>query len=144
MKVNVKAEELFLNLNIDELLTNYMKVANTFTEISASQLTQELVKLNRNRKSGNCEVPDFQSISDFFNYIRSKHRMLAALFLEVMKLGNLLTVIPASSATAERNFSGLKRVKTWLRSSITQARCSTLTVIYNLIFLSYTRRIYRP
>ena len=89
-----------------------MKVANTFTEIDASQLAQKLVKLNRNRKRGNSKVPDFQSISDFFNYVRSKHRIFAALFPEVMKLGNLLMVIPASSATAERSFSCLKYIKT--------------------------------
>ena len=59
LKVYSEAEEFFLNPNIDELLTNCMKVANTFTEIDASQLAQELVKLTRNRKSGYSEVSYF-------------------------------------------------------------------------------------
>ena len=137
LKVSSEAEELFLNPDIDELLTNCMKVANTFTEIDAPQLAQELVKLNRNRKRGNSEVPDFQSIADFFNYVRSKHSMFAALFPEVMKLGNLLTVISAFSATAERSFSCLQRVKTWLRSSITQA-------CLNIIALLHAHRYIQP
>ena len=132
LKVYGEAEELFLNPDVDELLTNCMKVANTFTEIDASQLAQELVKLNRNRKRGNSKEPDFQSISDFYNYVRSKHHMFAALFPEVIKLGTLLTIIPASSATAERSFSCLKRVKTWLRSFITQVRLNRIALLHAL------------
>ena len=52
LKVYGEAKELFLNPDIDELLSNSM--------------AQELVKLNSNRKRGNSEVPDFQTISDVF------------------------------------------------------------------------------
>ena len=34
----------------------------------------------------------------------------------------LLLVVPASSAEAERSFSALRRLKTWLRSSMLQTR----------------------
>jgi len=43
------------------------------------------------------------------------------LFTEVVKLVHLLLVCPASVATAERSFSDLRRLKTWLRSSISQS-----------------------
>ena len=51
------------------------------------------------------------------------------LFHETMKLGNLLTVIPAYSASAERSFSCLRRLKTWLRSTMTQARLNSLSIL---------------
>jgi hAT family C-terminal dimerisation region len=39
---------------------------------------------------------------------------------KVEKLVRLLLVAPASSAEAERSFSALRRLKTWLRSTMTQ------------------------
>jgi hAT family C-terminal dimerisation region len=41
-------------------------------------------------------------------------------FSEVTKL--LLLVCPAASVEAERSFSALRRLKTWLRSSMSQER----------------------
>ena len=44
------------------------------------------------------------------------------LFDQVETLVRLLMVVPISSAEAERRFSGLRRLKTWLRSTMTQKR----------------------
>ena len=43
----------------------------------------------------------------------------SSLFSEVLKLLKLLFVLPASTASAERSFSSLRRLKTYLRSSMT-------------------------
>ena len=40
----------------------------------------------------------------------------------------MLLVAPASSAEAERSFSALRRLKTWLRSTMTQLRLNSLAV----------------
>ena len=40
----------------------------------------------------------------------------------------LLAVNPASSATAERSFSSLRRLKTWLRTTMTQQRLNSCAV----------------
>ncbi len=40
----------------------------------------------------------------------------------------LLAVNPASSATAERSFSSLRRLKTWLRSTMSQQRLNSCAV----------------
>ena len=42
------------------------------------------------------------------------------MFPETIKLVSLLAVVPASSTTAERSFSCLRKLKTWLRSTTTQ------------------------
>ena len=51
-------------------------------------------------------------------YAGAVRRMLS----EVDKLIKLYLTIPVTTATAERTFSALKRVKTYLRSSMTQER----------------------
>ena len=40
------------------------------------------------------------------------------LFVQVEILVRLLMVVPISSAEAERSFSAIRRLKTWLRSTI--------------------------
>ena len=49
-------------------------------------------------------------------------------YSEVEKLVRLLLVSSASSAEVERSFSALHRLKTWLRSTMTQLRLNSLAV----------------
>jgi len=49
-------------------------------------------------------------------------------FSEIEKLVRLLLVCPASSSEAERSFSALRRLKTWLRSTMTEARLNSVVV----------------
>jgi hypothetical protein len=49
--------------------------------------------------------------------LRSMIPEMRAMFPNVESLVRLLLVNPASAATAERSFSGLRRLKTYLRSS---------------------------
>jgi len=50
------------------------------------------------------------------------------MFPRVEALVRLLLVHPASSASAERSFSSLRRLKTYLRSTIGQARLNHVAV----------------
>ena len=52
------------------------------------------------------------------------------LFDQVETLVRLLMVVPISSAEAERSFSGLRRLKTWLRSTMTQKRLNGIAVCH--------------
>lgn len=51
------------------------------------------------------------------------------IYSEVVKLSALLLVVPASSATAERSFSCLRRMKTYLRATMGQERLNNLLVM---------------
>ncbi|CAH1109421.1 unnamed protein product [Psylliodes chrysocephalus] len=51
------------------------------------------------------------------------------IFTETYKLFNLVLTIPATSVSAERNFSCLKRIKTYLRNTMTQERLSGLAML---------------
>jgi hypothetical protein len=55
---------------------------------------------------------------------------MRAMFLYVESLIRLLLVNPASSATAERSFSGLRRLKTYLRSICGQRRLYNLAMCH--------------
>lgn len=52
------------------------------------------------------------------------------LFDQVERLVRLLMVVPISSAEAERSFSALRRLKTWLRSTMTQKRLNGVAVCH--------------
>lgn len=51
-------------------------------------------------------------------------------FEEVEKLLRLLIVSPASSAEPERSFSALRRLKTWMRSTMSQTRLNAVAVCH--------------
>jgi hypothetical protein len=51
------------------------------------------------------------------------------LMSEVTRLLRLYLVIPASSASAERSFSALRRIKTYLRGTMTSERLNSVMVL---------------
>lgn len=51
------------------------------------------------------------------------------MFPIISSLLKILATLPVSTATAERSFSTLKRVKTWLRTTISQERLTDLCLL---------------
>ena len=49
-------------------------------------------------------------------------------FFGVLAVMKLLLVMPATNATSERSFSALRRIKTYLRTTMTQQRLNHLMV----------------
>ena len=49
---------------------------------------------------------------------------------EFAKAQKILAVIPATSCSAERSFSSLRRLKTYLRNSMGQERLSSLALLH--------------
>ena len=59
-----------------------------------------------------------------------------SLFMAVEKLLRLMLICPVSSCAAERLFSALRRLKNWLRNSMSQERLSAISSCYvNQTFL---------
>ena len=58
-----------------------------------------------------------------------KNNELTSALSEVLRLSNLIMSIPMSSASAERSFSTLKRMKNYLRNSMGQTRLTGLAII---------------
>ena len=64
----------------------------------------------------------------FFFQGRGSH--LRSLMPDIDKFLKLLLTLPASNATSERIFSGPRRLKTFIRSSMTQVRLNNTLILY--------------
>lgn len=73
---------------------------------------------------------DFHSSSEAATILQGMLPEVRDLFEQVEILVRLLLTVPASSAEAKRSFSGLQRLKTCLRSKMTQSRLSSVTVCH--------------
>lgn len=66
-------------------------------------------------------------IHELWLYLKSTD--LSDSLSQITKLASLILTIPATSAGAERSFSALKRIKTYLRNSQSQNRLSALSLL---------------
>jgi len=70
------------------------------------------------------------TLSAYSMLMQQSGKPFRTLFPNIVKLIQLLRVIPATSATAERSFSCLRRVKTWLRSTMSQTRLNSMVILH--------------
>jgi len=70
----------------------------------------------------NCLPPDF-------NFDDIKRKIHKEAFPNLYKLLQIAVTIPISSATCERSFSSMRRIKNWLRTSMLQQRFSDLSIL---------------
>ena len=69
------------------------------------------------------------SLQDILKHIVSLSSAQRSLMSEVCTLVRLLLVMPATNAQSERSFSGLRRIKTYLRSTMGQERLNSLMLL---------------
>jgi hypothetical protein len=72
----------------------------------------------------------YNTLADAKNILQSMLPEVRLMFSEVEQLVRLLLLCPASSCEAERSFSSLRRLKTWLRNSMTQERLNSVIVCH--------------
>lgn len=65
-----------------------------------------------------------------YKEFKEKIVLYKSIFPQTSRLLQLLLVMPATSATAERSFSSLRHVKTYLRTTMKQERLNHLMMIY--------------
>ena len=116
-------------------LQTYMKLENTlltgivdkhllenYKEINCYDLEVQLAMFHRNNA--------VTRLSQAVTVLRNMSSDVRDMFDEIEKLIRLLLVCPCSSAEAERSFSSLRRLKTWLRSTMTQTRLNSVAVCH--------------
>ncbi|XP_068225569.1 zinc finger MYM-type protein 1-like [Palaemon carinicauda] len=101
--------------------THKPEIITKYPELNES-LNQQLDFFHNQFKGSTVE--DYRKI--FADMVPEVRRM----FPQVEALLRLLLVSPASSCTAERSFSALRRLKTWLRSSMSQQRLNHLMICH--------------
>lgn len=87
-------------------------------------------------KLGDEELSDLQhecievTVSGVIAEFARKSKDVKKLLNEVERLFKFLLVVPASSATAERSFSTLRRLKNYLRATMAQERLNHVAVLH--------------
>jgi hypothetical protein len=95
-------------------------ICDLYPEMNAGTLSVELPMFKR-QSACRCLTEALQCMQKMVPDVQQ-------LFPQVKELLILLTVNPASSATAERSFSCLRRLKTWLRTTMSQQRLNSSAV----------------
>ena len=97
-------------------------IISEYPELKGDMLKIQLSMFHSNYK--------IKSSWEAANLFRNMPVEVRRLFDQVETLLRLLLVIPVSSAEAERSFSALRRLKTWLRTTMTQARLNHTAVCH--------------
>ena len=71
-------------------------------------------------------ITNMKSIADILN----KVPLAKDIYSEIDKLLRLYLTVPVTTCTAERSFSALRRVKTYLRSSMTEERLNNVLLLH--------------
>ena len=136
----INVEELIMlsanDNNNEALLKTVLEIYGQDFERNGSRLKAQLMMLPQLIQDTKLKVDDVtrreatKTVSGLVVFLQSVPPASLNLFGEVLKLIKLLLVCPASAASAERSFSGLRRLKTWLRSSISQERLTHLAILH--------------
>ena len=66
------------------------------------------------------------TLQDIKKYLKNFNKVELTIYSEIVTLLKLILVSPATNATSERTFSAMRRLKTYLRSTMGQARLNGL------------------
>ena len=96
------------------------------TDLLASQLKTFGVDW-RASCSSSCVSPTFADILSYAVALSPAQKVLLA---EVCTLMKLILVMPATNAASERSFSAMRRVKSYLKTTMTQGRLNHLMLLH--------------
>lgn len=114
MSVYLSLERMLLTGDVDN------DVCGRYPELSDNSLSIQL-QMFRNTYHVDC-------LSDAVTIFKKMIPEVRGMFPAVEQLLRLMLVCPVSSCTAERSFSALRRLKTWLRSTMSEQRLNAVIV----------------
>ena len=102
------------------------------TEFYAKDINKDSLKVQLESLKTYFEKQESEKVklSDIFGYLRKLEPAMRAIYSEIVTLVRILLVIPATNATSERTISALRRVKTYLRNTMTQTRMNSLLSLH--------------
>ena len=71
-----------------------------------------------------------QDLHSVIKYLQELSHAQRSLLSEVCTLASLILVMPATNAVSERSFSALRRLKSYLRATMTQTRLNNVLVLH--------------
>ena len=126
-------EQLIFTAAKGECFTENLDAVCSFFEgdFNKEELKSELTTFQHLYKSAHQEdteaSPTIDSVKSALLTLSSSQRVLIS---SVSRLFQLLLILPAINSTSERSFSALRRVKSYLRSTMSQARLNHLMVLH--------------
>ena len=99
------------------------------SDFESLQLDTQLQHLSTHFKSCSSKQSAV-SFKDVCDYLQSLSKAQRSFYSQVVVLITLILVMPATNASSERSFSALRRVKTYLRSTMSQPRLNSLMVLH--------------
>ena len=101
------------------------------TQLYGSDLNLQQLKLYLNILSSNLPQSSIAyDLSSIVEFIKKLSPIQKALIPQVHCLVSLILVMPATNATSERSYSALCRVKTFLRTTMTQLRLNNSIILF--------------
>lgn len=127
LKILVQLEEILLwavEGKVPDCDVLHEKLGPFSEDFDVDQLHMQLrfVKNLPGKKANNC--------LELAEVLSNESGTVKDMLQEVIKLLILVMTLPASAATAERSFSVLRRLKTYLRSKMTQKRLNSVMVLH--------------
>ena len=120
--------------NLEQLLLKAVRHDNYEELISVSNLYEHdlhIEDLKIQLTTLSVQLSDSHpSLSDILKYIQTLDKPAHKIYSEIITLIKLLLIVPASNATSERSFSALRRIKTYLRTTMTQERLNNLMLLH--------------
>ena len=126
-KLYSNLETLLVNAANNEKFDEEFKFVVDFykDDFDADQLRMQLDIL-----SANFPHESVHNLHDVMPYLKEISPVQRSLMSEVCKLASLILVMPATNAVSERSFSALRRLKSYLRSTMTQVRLNNLMLLH--------------
>lgn len=117
----VKGEECSTEMGV--ILKPYTSdVDSNRLQIQLSMLPGLLLQQDKETSDGKIMKNVISALKDL--------RDASAVFSEVKTLMKIPLVLPSSSASAKRSFSALRRIKTYLHSTMTQSRLNSAALLH--------------
>ena len=132
-----------LNIRFEQTFIELLSQAESFAlgdisvepiaEFYKSDFNKDKLTLHRDMfldicKSRKYELKSIADIVDIFN--EPENACLTDLLTEFHTFLRIMLTIPVTSCTSERSFSALRRLKTYLRSTMTQNRLNDLAILH--------------
>ena len=93
-------------------------------DIDPIQVQTEAFSMPTMFQGSNCK-----NFLDILEHLESLHPTKCALIPNLLITVHLILINPATSCTPERSFSVARRIKTWLRSTMTTKRFNNLSIL---------------
>ena len=111
----------------ESLQPMYSRDVNMQKAVHQLQMLPDLVNaFKQSQKISRLQVTSMRTIAEILNTVP----FAKAMFSEIDKLLRLYLTIPVTTSTAERSFSSLRRVKTYLRSTMTEERLNNILLLH--------------